>query len=270
MKLLVYSCIIRPQISQKKVHPLWSRWASGQASFSWLDTTDSRSDDTFLPSWDIQPGQQKQYTLFLHAPLTPTDYSLNIVANYSLASDKATQICKTLLLDIPIIQPFHINFDIRPCLSTDGMPDFFNEGESLLRVSQSWLLRSSLNRLGSDKLEVQRMQITGDFQKEEMALRIYDDNKTCPLTSDAFGISQQAVSHCSSRYCALYHWDDTCSYTTWTYWYHAYQSQAYNIMAPTILISSLWMECCLYPNTWINLPPICSSYPGRLYNSQSI
>lgn len=78
------------------------------------------------------------------------------------------------------------------------MPDFFNEGESLLRVSQSWLLRSSLNRLGSDKLEMQRMQITGDFQKEEMALRIYDDNKTCSLTSHAFGNSQKVVFYCSS------------------------------------------------------------------------
>ena len=96
---------------------------------------------------------------------------MNLVIKYTLQSDGMTEIHKTLSLDIPVIQPFHANFDILPHLVEDGgMPNPFIDGEYYLPVSQSWLLLSSITRLGSEKLEVQHISVTGTFKTEDMSI----------------------------------------------------------------------------------------------------
>ena len=157
--------------------------------FSWLESNISPSDDKVLIIEKIFPGKKEQCTLVFNAPLTPMDCTLNIVINYSLESDGITEIRKTLLLDLPVIQPFHANFDIRPHLGEDsGMPDPFNEEESLLKVSQSWLLTSSLSKLGPEKLELRYVGVTVSSAIDDALLEIHNDDRTICSTSAIYGI----------------------------------------------------------------------------------
>ena len=94
---------------------------------------------------------------------------------YTLESDEMTQIQKTMSLDIPVIQPFHATFDILPRIAKDGgMPDPFAEGGYSLGVSQSWLLMSSITRLGSDKLQLQQISVDGTSISEDHNLEIQE------------------------------------------------------------------------------------------------
>jgi hypothetical protein len=94
-----------------------------------------------------------------------------------------TEIRKTLSVDIPVIQPFHTTFDILPQVSENGgMPDPFNEGHYLLNVSQTWLLMSSITRLGSEKLELQHIGVNAVLDKEDISLEILE-GKGCSSTN---------------------------------------------------------------------------------------
>ena len=93
---------------------------------------------------------------------------------YTLESDGMTEIRKTMLLDIPVIQPFHVNFDILPRVAKDGMPDPFGEGGYRLGVSQSWLLLSSITRIGSEKLELQHIGVDNILPTEDLQLDILE------------------------------------------------------------------------------------------------
>ena len=95
-----------------------------------------------------------------------------------------TEIRKTLALDIPVIQPFHANFDILPRIADEGgMPDPFTEGEFILNVQQAWVLTSSLSRLGSETLEVRHIGVTGKLDFERMVLEV-QEGKGCSATDD--------------------------------------------------------------------------------------
>lgn len=99
-----------------------------------------------------------------------------------------TEIKKTLSLDIPVIQPFHTNFDILPQITQNGgMPDPFSEGEYLLNVSQTWLLMSSITRLGSEKLELQQIGVTGVFDMDDLSLDI-GEGRGCSSENQDTGI----------------------------------------------------------------------------------
>jgi len=98
-----------------------------------------------------------------------------------------TEIRKTLSVDIPVIQPFHTTFDILPqATDNSGMPDPFNDGEYLLNVSQTWLLMSSITRLGSEKLELQHIGVKAVLDKDNMSLDIRE-GKGCSSTSENTG-----------------------------------------------------------------------------------
>ena len=98
-----------------------------------------------------------------------------------------TEIRKTLSVDIPVIQPFHTTFDILPQVTENGgMPDPFSEGDHLLNVSQTWLLMSSITRLGSEKLELQHIGVNAVLDKEDMSLDILE-GKGCSSTNQNTG-----------------------------------------------------------------------------------
>ena len=98
-----------------------------------------------------------------------------------------TEIRKTLSVDIPVIQPFHTTFDILPRVTENGgMPDPFSEGEYLLNVSQTWLLMSSITRLGTEKLELQHIGVKAVLDKEDMSLNIRE-GKGCSSTNQNIG-----------------------------------------------------------------------------------
>lgn len=123
----------------------------------------------------IKRGERLHRTLMFNAPLAPSDCTLNLVMKYTLESDEMTQIQKTMSLDIPVIQPFHATFDILPRIAKDGgMPDPFAEGGYHLGVSQSWLLMSSITRLGSEKLQLQQIGVDGTSISEDHNLEIQE------------------------------------------------------------------------------------------------
>lgn len=98
-----------------------------------------------------------------------------------------TEIRKTLSVDIPVIHPFHTTFDILPQVTENGgMPDPFGEGEYLLNVSQTWLLMTSITRLGSEKLELEYIGVKAVLEKEDMSLDIRE-GKGCSLTNQNIG-----------------------------------------------------------------------------------
>ena len=147
--------------------------------FSWTsDSADLVTRNVHLIG-DIAPGAQHNCQLLFCAPTTPTDCTLTLTMKYTLASDRMTEIRKTLALDIPIIQPFHASFDILPRIADEGgMPDPFVEGEFILNVRQAWVLTSSLSRLGSETLEVLHIGVAGKFDFERMALEV-QEGKGC-------------------------------------------------------------------------------------------
>ena len=138
--------------------------------FSWHPGTTSK--DNILSVGKICQGERHRCTLMFSAPPAPADCTLNLITKYTLESDGMTEIRKTLSLDIPVIQPFHTTFDILPQIAKDGMPDLFSEGGHRLSVSQSWLLMSSITKLGSDKLELQHIGVDGIPSLEDLHLDI--------------------------------------------------------------------------------------------------
>jgi Gryzun, putative trafficking through Golgi len=157
---------------------------------SWKRDADSTVEE-ILTIGKILPGAKHECTLLFNAPLEPTDFTLNVVVKYTLESDTRTEIRKTLSIDIPIIQPFHTSFDILPCLGRESdMPDPFSEETLPLPVSQRWLLTTSITRLGSEKLELQHIGVTGTFNLEEMSVELYEGDGCSPANDQAFGIFQ--------------------------------------------------------------------------------
>ena len=141
--------------------------------FSWHP--EATSTRNILSVGKIRQGERHQCTLMFNAPSTPSDYTLNLIMKYTLESDGMTEIRKTLSLDVPVIQPFHTIFDILPRIAKDGgMPDPFSEGGYSLGVSQSWLLVSSITRLGSEKLELQHLGVDGTSVAEDHNLDIQE------------------------------------------------------------------------------------------------
>jgi hypothetical protein len=108
---------------------------------------------------------------------------------YTLASDRMTEIHKTVALDIPVIQPFHASFDILPLVAEEGgMQDPFAEGEFMLNVRQAWLLTSSIGRLGSEMLEVRHIGVEGNLEVEGMVLEI-KEGKGCSSDEGLIGFT---------------------------------------------------------------------------------
>jgi hypothetical protein len=139
--------------------------------FSWHP--EATSTRNILSIGKIGQGERHQCTLIFNAPSTPSDYTLNLIMKYTLESDGMTEIRKTLSLDVPVIQPFHTIFDILPRIAKDGgMPDPFSEGDYSLGVSQSWVLVSSITRLGSEKLELQNLGVDGTSLRDDHNLDI--------------------------------------------------------------------------------------------------
>jgi Gryzun, putative trafficking through Golgi len=152
----------------------------------------------------VGSGEHHQCTLIFKAPLAPADCTLNLIITYTLASDGMTEIRKTMSLDIPVIQPFHTNFDVLPRVTENGgMPDPFSEGEYLLNVSQTWVLISSITRLGSEKLELQHVGVTGVFDMDNLSLNIIE-GKGCFSTNENIGTFLGYESHCSTGHCSSY------------------------------------------------------------------
>jgi Gryzun, putative trafficking through Golgi len=144
-------------------------------SFSWRNTTELSSDGDVLKIGSVGAGERKDCILIFNAPSVPRECTLTLVLKYTLESDSMTEIQKTVALDIPVIQPFHASFDILPRPAKDGgMPNPFSEGEYHLRVSQSWMLLSTVTRLGSEKLELQQISVTGTFSSEDVWLDIHE------------------------------------------------------------------------------------------------
>ena len=115
------------------------------------------------------------------------DCTLHLTLTYTLESDRTTEIKKTLALDIPVIQPFHAVFEILPQVTENGgMPDPFGEGEQLLSVSQTWLLTSSITRLGSENLELQHISVKGNFDRDDLSIDIRE-GKGCFSTDEIIG-----------------------------------------------------------------------------------
>ena len=143
---------------------------------------------------NVLPSEQHQCTLIFNAPLSPTDCTLNLVINYTLESDRMTEIRKTLSVDIPVIQPFHTTFDILPQpTDNSGMPDPFSDGEYLLNVSQTWLLMSSITRLGSEMLEIQHIGVKAALDKDNMSLDIRE-GKGCSSISGSIGTTSRVAN----------------------------------------------------------------------------
>src|SRR5277367_3369661 len=141
--------------------------------FSWQPET--TVNEHVLSVGKIKQGERLQRTLMFNAPSAPSDCTLNLVIKYTLESDEMTQIQKAISLDIPVIQPFHATFDILPRIAKDGgMPDPFTEGGYSLGVAQSWLLMSTITRLGSEKLQLQQIGIEGTSVSEDHNLEIQE------------------------------------------------------------------------------------------------
>ena len=123
----------------------------------------------------IKRGERLQRTLIFNAPSKPSDCTLNLVMTYNLESDGKTQIQKAMSVDIPVIQPFHATFDILPRIAKDGgMPDPFGEGGYRLDVSQSWLLISSITRLGSEKVQLKHIGVDGSLASQDHQLDVQE------------------------------------------------------------------------------------------------
>jgi hypothetical protein len=164
------------------------RLISDPELFVWQQNDETRHGNTLLLG-EVLPAQQQKCVLVFNAPSTPIECTLNLIIKYTLKSDRMTEIQKALALDIPVIQPFHVNFDILPRLALDsGMPDIFSEGEYILQVSQAWLLISSISKLGSETLELQHVTVSGGFENEEMSVRIHDGEGSSPSPNNLFRI----------------------------------------------------------------------------------
>jgi hypothetical protein len=145
------------------------------------------TNDNKLLVGNVSSGGQKQCNLIFNAPLGQMDCTLHLTLTYTLESDQMTEIKKTLALDVPVIQPFHTVFEILPRVTENGgMPDPFGEGERLLSVSQTWLLMSSITRLGSEKLELQHISVKGNFDPDDLSLDIRE-GKGCFPTDESIG-----------------------------------------------------------------------------------
>lgn len=141
--------------------------------FSWQSSVEGTSDSNLLTVGNIPAGEQRECILIFNAPSAPTDCTLSLIIKYTLESDGLTEIRKPLLFDIPVIQPFHTSFDILPALTEDeGMPNPFGDEEYPLHILQKWILMTSITRLGSDNLEVERIVVVRRHDGDEMPLDI--------------------------------------------------------------------------------------------------
>ena len=157
-----------------------------QGHFSWQTSDDATANDQTLVLGNLAPSEQRNCILLFNAPLEPTESTLNLIIKYTLESDRLTEIRKPVTIEIPVIQPFHISFDIFPYLSEVegmGMPDPFGGDEYPLKVEQIWSLMTSITRFGSDNLEVHHIEVTTEEKHEGVTLKI-DEMQGCSSQTD--------------------------------------------------------------------------------------
>ena len=159
--------------------------------FSWVSNNEMVSKGNTLSLEKMRKNEKRQCIIMFNAPLETTECTLSISMKYTLETDSLAEIRKAMAFDIPVIQPFNITFDILPRVAEGGMPDPFKEDNLL--VSQSWLLRSSITRLGSEILEVQRIDVQGFVEAEKLSLEIQQEKNSNPL-----GAVLTYQSHCST------------------------------------------------------------------------
>lgn len=142
--------------------------------FQWLDPSEPViSGNTLEIGEIITAGERRDCTILFKAPSVPTERSLSLAIKYFLRSDPKTEVVKRALLDIPVIQPLQMTFDIFPQLARNGgMPNIFHEGPNSLPVAQMWRLITSTSRIGSDRLELKNIRILGECNAEGFQLDI--------------------------------------------------------------------------------------------------
>jgi hypothetical protein len=147
--------------------------------FTWQDPSDTAVAGNTLDVGVMKAGVKRDCLLLFNAPPEPTEHSLSLIIKYFLQSDPKTEVVKRALIDVPVIQPLQTTFDIFPQLaSQSGMPNIFADEEEPLRVSQTWRLVSSISRIGSDLLELKRIQVIGECNVDNVSVDIIDGSSS--------------------------------------------------------------------------------------------
>lgn len=96
---------------------------------------------------------------------TPVDCTLEIVLRYHLVTDPETPIQKTVVAEMPIINPFHPTFDWSSHLHPEQWPDCFSISDEvfdsvtpdvkpIIGITQRWALHAMMMNVGEDNLEI--------------------------------------------------------------------------------------------------------------------
>ena len=107
----------------------------------------------------LPPSSKTNLKLLFAAAPNPADCTLQIILKYHFLSDPETPISKTVKVDMPIINPFHANFDFSPRVQPDPWPNHFTIPTSaldtenpILGITQRWNLTTKLLNFGEEPL----------------------------------------------------------------------------------------------------------------------
>lgn len=87
---------------------------------------------------------------------------IELTVHYHLVSDPDTPISKSVLAEVPIINPFSTAFDFSPRVHPDPWPDYFSldegagweGGKRVLGITQRWCLTVTLYGIGEGAVVV--------------------------------------------------------------------------------------------------------------------
>ncbi|KAG0640099.1 Gryzun, putative trafficking through golgi-domain-containing protein [Tuber brumale] len=106
-------------------------------------------------------------TICFPSPSIPADCAIEITVHYHLISDPDTHIHKSVMAEMPIINPFSTTFDFSPRIHPDPWPDYFSleegtgweNGKRVLGIIQQWCLTVTLYTTGGGVVVVENWEL---------------------------------------------------------------------------------------------------------------
>lgn len=112
----------------------------------------------------LDAAASRKIVLLVRAPARPAPASLTVEADYSLSSDTAAPLKKTLTLDMNFARPFEAQYNFGPVLNPNAWPSYFDPGNRATEdspggIPQLWRLGCQLRSLVADRLFLHSMEI---------------------------------------------------------------------------------------------------------------
>lgn len=138
-------------------------------SITWIsDGVEAPATASLHPLGKLSPSAPPtKCTISFPSPSIPADCAIEITAHYHLVSDPDTPIHKSVMAEMPIVNPFSTAFDFSPRVHPDPWPDYFSleegtgweNGKRVLGITQRWCLTVTLSTTGGGAVVAENWEL---------------------------------------------------------------------------------------------------------------